>query len=122
VKACTKGICTRLTAILLVAVMGFWISNRILFMHTHVLDDGTRIGHAHPYDKSSETSPFKTHRHTRDSLFFFQSAATLFFAALIVLTIPDNFNTRISWATLPVRYPSGRIILLKGRAPPALIS
>ncbi|OYT15398.1 MAG: hypothetical protein B7C24_13235 [Bacteroidetes bacterium 4572_77] len=40
--------------------------NNVFFIHTHVLQDGRIIAHAHPYSKSEDG---KRHDHARDELF-----------------------------------------------------
>ena len=105
----------------ILVMMGFWITNQILFMHTHVLDDGTRITHAHPYQKGGEENPFNTHQHSKTALLFFQDSAWVFIliscAVLIVITDmpalePASVSRRLSQAIHELK---------SDRAPPAFL-
>lgn len=57
----------------------------MLYTHSHVLDDGTVITHAHPYDEGSGSSPFPSHHHSNAELLIFSILNFLTFVALAVL-------------------------------------
>ena len=52
--------------VVLFTIIGFIVSNNVLFVHTHILSDGTLISHAHPYKKANEqNTPVSSHQHTQ---------------------------------------------------------
>ncbi|NPA36725.1 MAG: hypothetical protein GXO47_07740 [Chlorobi bacterium] len=108
-------------AIILTGLMSLMIVDKALFLHTHKLDDGTIIAHAHPFNKSEDSKPFKTHHHS-DSVFHFYHVVNLLFPA-IVLTftlILSYQKTRLLFS--PVKKAShSHILRKKGRAPPFFI-
>ncbi|MGC9352291.1 MAG: hypothetical protein ACP5D9_00540 [Mariniphaga sp.] len=63
------------------------IANRIVFTHSHILDNGEVISHAHPYDKTNDSEPFKSHHHTQAELFFFQNIEIFFPFVFILLKL-----------------------------------
>ncbi len=52
--------------------------NNICNGHIHQQENGTIVFHAHPYHKSSQKEPVKTHHHTRVELFFYYLITWLF--------------------------------------------
>ena len=69
----------RATAMFMAVIMLLLIINKALFIHTHILEDGTVIVHAHPYNKSEDSKPVKTHHHSNYALLFFHNINLLFF-------------------------------------------
>lgn len=63
----------RLIAISLIVVMGIHSFNSFFNTHSHRLEDGTIVVHAHPYERSSDSSPFENHHHTATELVFLAS-------------------------------------------------
>ncbi len=59
------------TWVLLVAVITV-ISNKIFNTHIHQLSNGSWVYHAHPYNKTDDSKPIKSHTHTANELTFFQ--------------------------------------------------
>jgi hypothetical protein len=55
-----------LAVILLLGIVAF---NRTANLHRHYLGGGITITHAHPYDKSADSSPFKSHSHGEEGPF-----------------------------------------------------
>jgi len=64
--------------ILLVLVLSFQVFNKITWQHVHLLPDGSMVAHAHPYNKSDDTTPFKHHHHNQVDIHFFQILEILF--------------------------------------------
>ena len=52
--------------------------NSALFWHTHQLSDGSIVVHAHPFSKTADGAPFKSHHHSKGSLMFLEVAKVLF--------------------------------------------
>ncbi|MCK9451617.1 MAG: hypothetical protein M0Q90_08000 [Bacteroidales bacterium] len=89
-KATVKHITLKIVILLMTGVMGLLIANTAIFLHVHKLHDGTIISHAHPYDKESDTHPYKTHQHSKTDLLLIHSLEILFpliFLSLILNTL-----------------------------------
>jgi hypothetical protein len=117
-KTIVRNIKIKSIACLMIGMMGMLVANKAVFMHTHRLNDGTIIEHAHPYNKSTDSKPYKSHHHTKAELLFFQNLEILFlfvfltFASLnLVKKAKHSFYRKTS-------YTLTCIILHKGRAPP----
>jgi hypothetical protein len=63
---------------LMIGVMGMLIINKGIFMHTHKIGDNQYIAHSHPYNKSNDSEPYKSHQHTKNEFLFFQNIEILF--------------------------------------------
>jgi hypothetical protein len=91
-----------------------------VYTHSHILDSGEVILHAHPYDKTNDSAPFKSHHHTQAELFFFQHIEIFFpfiFLSLNLFYLLPRENHFI--------YPEKKVTLVvitsqKCRAPPLL--
>ncbi len=108
----------RWTGVLLITLFAFQILNKSLYIHTHKLADGSVIVHAHPYNKSSDTAPVKSHEHTQTEILFLINMKNLWvFAFLSIVMLFIIKEGIIPTATYSV-FSSAYIILHKGRAPP----
>jgi len=58
--------------------MAIMVANKAVFTHSHLLLNGQVISHAHPYNKTNDSAPFKLHHHTQTELFFYENLETLF--------------------------------------------
>jgi len=119
-KTTFKNKIQKLIAGLLIFSVGLLIVNNVVFLHSHKLSNGKIIVHAHPYNKSQDSAPFKKHNHTSKELFHISHIQLLFvsvvFAILIRLSIAYNniyFNQTPSVHT-------DYFFRLKGRDPPQI--
>ncbi len=108
----------KLIAGLLVLSVGLLIVNNVVFMHAHKLSNGKIIVHAHPYNKSQDSAPFKKHNHTSKELFHISHIhllfiGTLFFIFSVLQFIHKNIYLYNSPFTRFIYYFN-----LKGREPP----
>lgn len=71
----------------MVTVIAMLTFNQSAFMHTHKLADGTVISHAHPYNKTTDSAPIKSHHHTLIDFLILENINFLFLAVIIALTI-----------------------------------
>ena len=71
----------------MIGVIGMLVVNKIVFSHVHKLSDGTIIEHAHPFNKSADSKPFKSHHHSRAELLLFENLNILFLVLLLVLPL-----------------------------------
>lgn len=96
------------------------IANKTFYWHTHKLDDGSIASHAHPYDKEHDSSPLKSHHHTKSAFDFFNHLYVLF---LFVFFVVGYFVSEIK-ASFFVRSKENAYNQLlsshPGRAPPTL--
>jgi len=67
------------------------IANRGIFMHAHVLSNGSVIAHSHPYDKSENSGSSQSHQHTGIEIFFLDNLNILFLP-FIAAFIPRVFT------------------------------
>ena len=84
-KTKQSNIARRVTAMFMAVMMLLLIINKALFIHTHILDDGTVIVHAHPYNKSEDQEPVKTHHHSNYALLILHHLSTLFFISFFFI-------------------------------------
>ena len=111
----------RVFAILLLSLMSMMILDKAFFLHTHRLSDGTIVVHAHPYNKSSDSEPFKKHHHT-DTLFHFYHIINLLFPALLsgVVLVISSIKTKLH-IVQTIQCISIYTANKSGRAPPVSI-
>ncbi len=117
-KKVTNTILIRGIAIIMIGIMTLMIINQRFFLHTHKLSDGTIIVHAHPYDKSTDSKPYKTHQHTNSLLLFYQNVSILFFVVFLAFALLVPFTKAKLSSVQTIRYYFIYTIHKKGRAPP----
>lgn len=98
--------------------MGLFIANKAIFLHVHKLNDGTIIEHAHPYDKSNDSKPYKSHHHSNAEFSFFQNLEILFLVVFLTLALIALVKKRKVSFKLITEHTLICINLHKGRAPP----
>ncbi len=113
-----KNITTRILPYLVIGMMGTLIVNKSIYLHTHKLTDGSVISHAHPYNKSGDDKPFKSHHHTDTQLLFFQSIKILFFTFFIALFFFKSIKKAVYALYTAFLYTPAFYNSNKGRAPP----
>lgn len=104
----------------MIAVLGFLIINKAVFVHTHKLENGTVYTHAHPYNKAKDALPFKSHHHTEAQFLFFNHQNLIYFsssyvfALMVIACIKQAFfyNDRVFYSSV--------YCLNSDRAPPVL--
>jgi hypothetical protein len=97
--------------------MGGMVVVKTTYSHTHVLENGRLVIHAHPYQKQNDTSPDKQHTHSPFQLVMIDILSLLYFAAIslfvfLLAGIPVIWSSR---SMIPVEVPS---VLQNGRSPP----
>jgi len=98
--------------------MGMLITNKAVFLHVHKLEDGTIIVHAHPYDKSNDSKPYKSHHHSNAEFLFFQNLEILFLIVFLTLALIAYVKKGKISFKLITENTLICINLHKGRAPP----
>ena len=117
-KFSVRDITIKFIAFLIIGVMGMLIANKAVFIHSHRLNDGTVIEHAHPYSKSTDSKPYKSHHHTTAELLFFQNLEILFLIVFLTFSLIAFANKEKFSFKLITRHTLICINLNKGRAPP----
>jgi len=64
--------------VILVVTFAMLIMNNALFIHSHKLLDGKIVTHSHPFNKTKDSTPFKTHTHSSVEFFLLQHLEILF--------------------------------------------
>ena len=111
----------KLITLFMIGLIGMLIVNKIVFTHIHKLNDGTIVEHAHPYNKSDDSAPFKTHHHSNAEFLFFQNLNILFLIAFITLCMTFSVKRKRNSFHLILEYTLSYIHLQKERAPPYII-
>ena len=119
-KTAFRNITLKFITLLMIGVMGMFIVNKAIFLHVHKLNDGTVIVHAHPFDKSNDSKPYKSHHHSNAEFFFFQNIEILFLVAFLTFAFFAIFKKEKFSSFIIKRLTLSCIILHKGRAPPIL--
>lgn len=117
-KEYLKKIFRRTIAWLLILSMGMLLANKAVFFHVHKLENGNFISHAHPFNKSADTAPFKKHHHSESELFFFSNVDQLVLALLMVFALILLRRNRNLILSSPGKYLALISLHKKGRAPP----
>ncbi len=119
-RTTVKNITIRFITFLMIGIIGMFIANKVVFLHVHKLNDGTIIAHAHPYDKSNDSKPYKSHHHTNAEILFFQNLEILFLVVFLTFALFTLVKkTKFSFHLIS-RHTLTCINLHKGRAPPIL--
>lgn len=108
-------------SIAILLIMGLFVLNNSLFIHIHILDDGSQIVHAHPFKKAQEGKPVQ-HKHTKQELLYLDNLAVdyilLLLSFVLILASIDIWKS-ISISTF---YLSNLSLLPTGRAPPQALA
>jgi hypothetical protein len=113
-----NNITIKIITFVMIGIIGMLIVNKSIFTHSHKLADGTFVVHSHPYDRSNDSNPDKTHQHSKTEFLFFQNIEILF--PLFFLTIAFNpfAHKTYFYFHITSSHAFACIILHKSRAPP----
>ncbi len=112
----------RLFALLFLVITGMLVANKGIFMHAHKLEDGTVIFHSHPYNKSNDASPVKTHHHSKAEFCFFHNTEILFFLTFLAVTLFLLPEKRKFITHFHLIFTPAYIHFKKSRAPPVFLA
>ncbi|MBA7519843.1 hypothetical protein ES705_11931 [subsurface metagenome] len=115
-----RNLTKKSVAYLMIGLMAMLIANKAMFTHFHKNADGTFILHAHLYDRSNDSKPYKSHHHTKDELLFLQNLEILFLFVLLTSALLRFYRKAIYLTREISNNTQTCIILHKGRAPPIL--
>ncbi len=118
VKAGFRNSISKQIASVMIVVFGLFVLNNALFLHAHQLSNGRIILHAHPYKKSQDAAPIKTHDHTAAELFHIGHLQMLFFIFVaLAVTVFRTDQKRVYAYIHPFLYLDYHA-RSRGRSPP----
>lgn len=107
-----------LLASFLLIVFVFQIFNKSLNLHTHKFANGQIVIHAHPYDKTNDSKPYKSHHHSLFEIVLLESLNLLFpIIVTSLLLIVSAFKVNYFLTTQGLGFADFNL-LHKNRAPP----
>ena len=74
------------TGFLLLVVVLFSF-NKVYYVHSHIQANGVIVIHAHPFNKSTDNGPIKSHHHSNSDLYWISSLHILWLLAFLTLGI-----------------------------------
>lgn len=102
----------------MILLMAALLVNKAVYIHVHVLADGSLVTHAHPFNKTSESSPGQSHHHSSLELLILEGFELMIISALLafsLLSFARDVEKR--WFIQKQAYPV-LLFLRRGRAPP----
>jgi len=117
-KTFVKNITKKFGAICMIGIIGLLIINNVMFLHSHKLVNGNIVIHAHPYNKSNDSAPFKSHHHSKTELIYLTNLQLLFIFTLLSFIVLDVAKKKSYVVINQQFYPQSFKILYQGRAPP----
>ena len=91
--------------------------NNIRYTHNHALDNGSIVTHAHPFDRTGDSSPVKKHDHNRLEMVLISSISILVLLAIIVI-VAGNPASVAAFFTPTLTIITGISPHTTGRSPP----
>lgn len=110
----------KIVSFTLLVVMGFMIANKCLYTHTHKFGNGSVVVHSHPYNKTKDSEPYKSHHHTNAEYLLCQNLYFLFLSPLLIFSILPIKKGNIVFIVDEKIYSGLFPYSCKGRAPPVL--
>lgn len=103
---------------LTIMIMAMLLVNKAVYVHVHVLADGSLVTHAHPFNKNAESSGAQQHQHSSLEFFIFHGFELLILGALTSAALLLSFKElKKHWSTRTQPIP-GLQNTSQGRAPP----
>ncbi len=115
-----KNITIKSVSYLLIVMMSIFVINNVLFIHAHKMDDGRIVVHAHPYDKSDDSQPYKSHHHTKTELLFFDNVKLHFLFVFFLFVFLNLVNKSRFLFLFITSFIQPYKFLFTSRAPPVL--
>ena len=110
----------RIVGLLLIVAVLLLLVNKSIFVHSHKMADGTIVVHAHPYNKSNDTEPFKSHTHTQAELLFFQQFQNFLPFIILAFAVILLVHKFLYAAFNLLHTAQVSSYIKRGRAPPVL--
>lgn len=96
------------------------VANKALFLHTHKLANGNLISHAHPFNKSSDSQPIKTHSHSQAEFQLISNLELLFLLIFLSILLQQHLKSQSFQKYLTQKKITYHLGLQKGRSPPII--
>lgn len=112
-----KNILKKAYAILMITLIGMMVYNQAAYLHTHQVN-GNKVSHAHPYNKTSDKAPIKSHNHSTFEFATLNSINILFLSLFIVLSILFGIKLTNRFVPTLSSYFPPLHLSSQGRAPP----
>jgi len=104
----------------MILVMSAILVNKAVYIHVHVMPDGSVITHAHPFNKNADSDAGKSHHHSNLEFFMFQGLEILMLFAVLSAGLKKlSGEIKRRWFNLQL-LSSGLIPIHQGRAPPCI--
>lgn len=113
-----KKILKKSIAFLMLAIVMMLTVNKVLYIHTHQLSDGTIVVHSHPYNKTDDNQPIKTHHHNKLEFVFLQNIEILFGFFFLAICFHLILKTELFFNLRNKKEIAHCILKRKSRAPP----
>lgn len=113
-----KNILKKSIAFLMLAIVMMLTVNKVLYIHTHQLSDGTIVVHSHPYNKTDDNQPIKSHHHNKLEFVFLQNIEILFGFFFLALCFHLILKTELFFNLENKKEIAHCILKRKSRAPP----
>ncbi|MBN2164998.1 MAG: hypothetical protein JW717_01840 [Marinilabiliaceae bacterium] len=113
-----KNLLIKITASLIIVVIGLMVANKGIYTHSHILKNGTVYTHAHPYNNTNDSSPYKSHQHKSSDLLFYQNIDLVFFSLFIIAFFLFVFKQIKKYYFKNNKYNYYFALSNLGRAPP----
>ena len=111
----------QLGVILMILVITALLVNKAVYIHVHVMPDGTVLTHAHPFNKTADSTQGKSHHHSNLELFMLLTLEILILSSAMVLALMI-FSQAIENRWFIEEYDVLALIPISlGRAPPHCI-
>lgn len=115
-----RTIRTRFISILLLAIFSLSIGNKVIYLHTHINNLGKIVTHSHPFNKSSDNQPVKSHHHSNAAIAFLSQAEISVMNSNIQYVEPPDSGHDFLRPILFNVYTPAVTFGLSGRAPPVI--
>ncbi len=111
----------KILSLSLIVFIGLYHLNSVLFTHSHKLENGNIVVHAHPFNRSDANNQEHSHHHSKEELIYLDIQKNLLiFVNILLILICLN----VIHVSLDISYHSFIRTILKAvsdRAPPLMI-
>ncbi|MCG8699147.1 MAG: hypothetical protein MI922_13925 [Bacteroidales bacterium] len=115
---CRRRINKSLISILFGLLIVLQVTNKTVYTHAHVYNDGSVVTHAHPYSKNTDSNPFKKHHHSDSELIVLEQLDLLIIGGLLpfLFIVASIFFKH--YIPQNKKYSYALLLLQAARAPP----
>ena len=103
---------------LMIFIMTVMLVNKLVYIHVHVLPNGTVVTHAHPFNKTTNSEQGQSHHHSNLEFFILHALEIMILSSAVVLTLMNLSRTIEKRWFIQEYHTPGLIPISPGRAPP----